>query len=112
MRVAAGERWAREPVPSTAAAAAALEPALQPGNDKPPTSTQGPARHQPQLGSASAVVGADRTPPSAAAEDAAYLGVLSLLRQGRTDDARSAARKYLADFPQGFRRVEMERVAR
>lgn len=45
-------------------------------------------------------------------EDAAYLRVLQLLRDGRDDEARSAARDYLRRFPDGFRREEMGRIAR
>ncbi len=44
-------------------------------------------------------------------EDEAYLDVLRLLRQGHDGDARAAAGRYLHDFPAGFRRAEMERVA-
>ncbi|MEA2749895.1 MAG: hypothetical protein QOI41_4038, partial [Myxococcales bacterium] len=44
-------------------------------------------------------------------EDAAYLDVLRLLREGNDTEARTAASRYLHDFPAGFRRTEMERVA-
>jgi hypothetical protein len=44
-------------------------------------------------------------------EDAAYLEVVRLIREGRDSDARTAASRYLRDFPAGFRRAEMERVA-
>jgi hypothetical protein len=44
-------------------------------------------------------------------EDAAYLEVVRLIRDGREGDARSAASRYLDDFPAGFRREEMGRVA-
>jgi len=33
------------------------------------------------------------------------------MRDGREGDARVAAGRYLDDFPAGFRRAEMERVA-
>ena len=46
-----------------------------------------------------------------AAEDAAYLQVIALLRAGKQDEARAAARSYLERFPNGFRRDEMIRVA-
>ena len=45
-------------------------------------------------------------------EDASYLEVLRLLREGRDADARAAASRYLNEFPTGFRRVEMDRVAK
>jgi hypothetical protein len=49
--------------------------------------------------------------PSAAKEDAAYLRMISLLRQGRDVEARAAARDYLKRFPNGFRREEMTQIA-
>lgn len=45
------------------------------------------------------------------AEDLAYLGVVSLLRQGRQSEAREQAKAYLLRFPSGFRRIEMLDVA-
>jgi hypothetical protein len=45
-------------------------------------------------------------------EDAAYLQLLALLREGRNDEARLAAATYLRKFPTGFRRPEVERIAR
>jgi hypothetical protein len=44
-------------------------------------------------------------------EDAAYLRVLTLLRERRNNEARLAAMGYLQAFPAGFRRLEMTRVA-
>ena len=49
--------------------------------------------------------------PSSSAEDAAYLEVLRLLREGHEAEGRVAARAYLRSFPTGFRRAEMQRVA-
>jgi outer membrane protein assembly factor BamD (BamD/ComL family) len=46
------------------------------------------------------------------AEDAAYLTILALQRAGRREEARAAARRYLAEYPKGYRRAEAERVAR
>ncbi len=45
-------------------------------------------------------------------EDVAYMNVISLLRAQRKAEAREAARRWLAAYPQGLRRPEMERVAR
>lgn len=45
------------------------------------------------------------------AEDAAYLGMLSLLRQQRYPEACAQAKRYLLDFPNGFRRIEVLNVA-
>ncbi|HET6332714.1 MAG TPA: hypothetical protein VFG30_05850 [Polyangiales bacterium] len=47
-----------------------------------------------------------------AGEDATYLRVLDLLRQQRAADARRLAELYLERFPRGFRRPELERIAR
>jgi hypothetical protein len=45
-------------------------------------------------------------------EDGAYLRVLRLLRSGREDEARAAAKDYLRRFPTGFRREEMQQLAK
>ncbi len=50
-------------------------------------------------------------PSNAAQEDEAYLHVIRLLRDGRQEDAKRAAREYLRRFPDGFRREEMGRIA-
>jgi len=44
-------------------------------------------------------------------EDAAYLNLLVLVREGHRDEARRAASAYLEAFPLGFRRIEVARVA-
>jgi hypothetical protein len=48
----------------------------------------------------------------AGAEDAAYLRLVAVARGGDRDRARSLARAYLAKFPRGFRRAEVEALAR
>jgi hypothetical protein len=48
---------------------------------------------------------------AAAAEDASYLRVLALLRESRLEEAKLAAAQYLRKFPNGFRRVELLRLA-
>ncbi len=89
---------------------------------EPPAPAPCPAASQLQVGTAafqagqyaravralrqySATCGSD-----AHAEDVAYLTLVSLLRAGRQQEARQAARSYLARFPHGFRRKEAERV--
>ena len=47
-----------------------------------------------------------------AGEDAAYLRVIELLRVGDSVQARDAAREYLQRYPDGFRRQELESLAR
>jgi len=48
----------------------------------------------------------------ARAEDAAYLRVVALQRAGAPEEARRSARAYLQLFPRGFRRTEIEPLAR
>lgn len=51
-------------------------------------------------------------PSDPRAEDAAYLRVLALERAGDVSARRAAARAYLRRYPSGFRRSEVERLAR
>jgi hypothetical protein len=46
------------------------------------------------------------------AEDAAYLHVIALQRSGDSGSVRGAAQEYLRRYPDGFRRAEMEALAR
>lgn len=50
-------------------------------------------------------------PAAGTDEDQSYLRVLDLVRQGKDDDARAAAKDYLTRFPNGFRRAEVTRIA-
>ena len=56
-------------------------------------------------------------PPPAAStdlagdEDAAYLRIVALVHEGRREEARSASQAYLRLYPNGFRRIEVERFA-
>lgn len=104
VRVEAGQSWAREQPRAAVQAPRGLH---QEEVNRP--SAQGAARAAPAPSASSA---RNDGAPSALAEDAAYLHVVALLREGRTAEARLAAQDYLRSFPEGFRRVEMERVAR
>jgi TolA-binding protein len=84
----------------------------------PPTAAAHPALRgvpRPALAASSASsTGESATIASDAAsreEDSLYLRAVWLLRMGRADEARSAAREYLRRFPSGFRRVEMADIA-
>jgi outer membrane protein assembly factor BamD (BamD/ComL family) len=44
-------------------------------------------------------------------EDAAYMAILALSRAGRRDDARAATKRYLADYPNGYRRAEVQALS-
>lgn len=46
------------------------------------------------------------------AEDDAYLQIVGLLRSGHEREARAMAAQYLLQFPTGFRRREVENIAR
>ncbi|MET0790540.1 MAG: FecR domain-containing protein [Polyangiaceae bacterium] len=107
----AGESWAAE---STTALDDALPSAqsLSPKPPEPPLLTPAaraaPARQKPALLPSAAV----QTPSASAdtAEDDAYLHIVDLLRNGHSAEAKVQARGYLARFPSGFRRPEVERV--
>ena len=47
-----------------------------------------------------------------AAEDAAYLRLVAVARTGDRDRTRALAKAYLAKFPRGFRRADVEALAR
>ena len=51
-------------------------------------------------------------PRDARAEDAAYLRVLALQRAGNSSAVKQAASEYLNRYPRGFRRAEVEPLAR
>ena len=53
-----------------------------------------------------------RFPRDSRAEDAAYLRVLALQRSGNTAATQQAAHEYLARYPQGFRRAEVDALTR
>jgi TolA-binding protein len=55
---------------------------------------------------------AARDPRGPRAEDADYLAVVSWMRAGRPERVRDAAARYLTRHPEGFRRREVEVVAR
>jgi hypothetical protein len=67
------------------------------------------ASHAPHL--QQRAISTAAAPQNTAEEDAAYLRVLALLREGRREEARLAAASYLGKFPKGFRRAEVERIA-
>ncbi len=113
----AGEHWQR-PAPAavtdpvTPAQDAPTSPRLDatPVPRKAHRSSEPPAAPRPAAvpaASASTRGQAD----SSAAEDAAYLKIVSLLREQRTAEARAQAKAYLLRFPNGFRRVEVLNVA-
>jgi anti-sigma factor RsiW len=108
LRLGAGTTWRPEPV--------------QPARALPPSAASGPEpRERPIPGSVAehksvhahqrAATHHEHPVQPMLDEDAAYLRVLALLREGRKDEARLAAADYLTRFPTAFRRPEIERIA-
>jgi FecR-like protein len=48
---------------------------------------------------------------AARAEDAAYVHIIELLAQAKSEEARAESKSYLLRFPSGFRRVEVLNIA-
>jgi hypothetical protein len=138
VHIAAGSSWsALVEAPSTSACAtvSAAEPAppIHPAAPPPfvasapktPTPSAAPDAASPEFQTAMAHLRAGDNATAAAAfaafvashpadartEDAAYLRVVALQRAGHHTAARTAASDYLARFPKGFRRREVEAVA-
>jgi hypothetical protein len=128
-QVRGGEVWQRaekEPTPQASAACSAADhwsPEATSGAAARLTSA--PAKHA-QTQSRGKAAGRDGwrvreaapgpsasvAPESGSEEDLAYLKLLALLGEGRGEEARLAAKEYLRRFPAGFRRIEVERLAR
>jgi len=137
--VAAGETWEPPKVSAEGPAPNAPDPGqATPVAAEPPAASLAAAKTPPPAGlpasapaprpriaappgapAASAASSTSSPGPSASAakpalppdEDAAYMRVVSLLRAGRRDEARAAARRYVVLFPSGLRRREMDVVA-
>ena len=130
MRVDAGGSWS-SPVTiatTTAATARMLTPAMSPVTSAAPRPTAalgiappvGPGKNGSALTPAAPMTSttSHSTASSAPAtgadaeQDALYLQIVALVREGRADEARLAAKDYLRRFPQGFRRAELEALVR
>lgn len=119
--VQAGSTW--QPPPPAASADLAAPPSPADGSDGRAGGASDPATfaHAGNPSAVHAVVaapGKSAASPSAIAasdedgEDAAYLNLVALAREGRNAEARIAAKSYLQKYPSGFRRVEVEALAR
>ncbi|MEY4579425.1 MAG: hypothetical protein RL701_4128 [Pseudomonadota bacterium] len=103
VRLAAGDVWRPEPE--------------QPLQQKEPAASNVDTPTTPRPGPGQRALANHRLPSGTGGqagtldEDASYLRVLSLLREGRDFEAQLAAVEYLKRFPSGFRRAEMGRVA-
>jgi hypothetical protein len=108
----AGQAWQRE---------AEAEQASEPKPVESARASTGPSAGEPSRtpvpkasSRASAVSAASQqatpTRPDSA-EDDAYLHIVDLLRTDQVDEARAQAAQYLTRFPNGFRRLEVRRIA-
>ena len=104
-RAAQEEPSGAPPAPSSASLSAASSAAIVPGHGTPSTSV-GAGIHVPHA-PAQPPVAPVTAASSSSGEDAAYLGVLSRIHQGRRD----AAKAYVVLYPNGLRRKEMDVVA-
>jgi len=105
-------------VEPSASEPARVDPSPPSATQRPATDAQ-PAKARPRP-SAPTVKGpserAKRAPSAVepernSAEDDAYLQIVYLLRSGHEPEARAKASQYLARFPLGFRRLEVEKIA-
>ena len=125
----AGDAWSPAPPPAAPSSASSHEPVRHPS-----ASATVPAPSPSAIGSdpsadfraaLSALESGDNAgaaslftaflgqhPGDSRTEDAAYLRVLALRRSGNSSATRQAALDYLARYPHGFRRVEVEALVR
>jgi anti-sigma factor ChrR (cupin superfamily) len=123
--LSAGQQWTRPSARPTKDQPLAKEKTTDPSLEEAPKRTRVHhhwlGTHQPGH-TRPARSDVDREPPSAgppsaasagpaSGEDAAYLHVVALLREGRDYEARLAAFRYLEQFPHGFRRSEIEAIS-
>lgn len=116
LRLSAGTVWRAEPAPAARALAPAAPASPPPAADVPDSAAAPPAnrtaaaprKHPNEHARPLATQPAEQSMPE---EDRTYLRVLALLRDGRRAEARLLAADYLRQFPNGFRRPEIERIA-
>jgi hypothetical protein len=106
--VRAGEVFKAAPVTPPMAASDAGGPAAPPlaavytaAPSPPPSAAIDPERKLPTKSMR----------PTPDMQDRAYLHILALVKEGRRAEARVAAQEYQRDYPNGFRRSEVERIA-
>jgi ferric-dicitrate binding protein FerR (iron transport regulator) len=101
----AGQVFERAPHAAAITAASAPVPPASPQAD--PSAHRAPSARLPTHTRIKA-----QPESSSTAEDRAYLEVLDLLRAGRQEEARAAARRYCRNYPHGLRLPELEQLAR
>ena len=112
--LAAGARWQRAAVPVAKARVPSPELAAQvtlaaPRRARMTREKVPSAPSAPSAVPSAPLIEADSD--TTGAEDTAYLSIVSALHQQRYAEARSQAKAYLLQFPNGFRRVEVLNVA-
>jgi hypothetical protein len=130
--LAAGDVWTRPPPPVAPSIPASSAPALPAPHHREEKPVVAAAPSKPTLDSAAGFRAAmtefngghyaeaarlfdafvTGNPGDSHAEDAAYLRVLALQHVGASGTTRQAARDYLLRYPEGFRRAEVEVLAR
>jgi hypothetical protein len=126
--IRAGEVWRPEENPAVSATAHATPNSAElaatdchehdaattrPGSRPKPRSVLARARLRPKGArlARDELAAASTAAESSTTEDAEYLRLIALSREGRDEEARISARMYLMNFPDGFRRLEAERLA-
>ncbi len=108
--ISSGESWERpEEAPLVPITPTLIQPLPAPSS-LPVALSRSRANH-PALRPEVSAAAMPAPPASAVREDAAYLEAIGLMRAGRNAEAKAAARDYLRNFPNGFRREEMGRIA-
>jgi hypothetical protein len=106
LRLSAGMSWRPRATTNVQTTATVVVPSATP--TIPKTMVHSNARMHRDARAASEVASSD---DHTAMEDAAYLQLLALVREGRDAEARLAAATYLRNFPNGFRSIEVQRIA-
>ena len=108
----AGQAWQSEAQAALASEPKPVEPAPASTGSSAAELSRTPipkASRRVSAVSAASEKGTPTRPDSA--EDDAYLHIVDLLRTHRVDEARAQAAQYLTRFPNGFRRLEVQRIA-
>ena len=108
----AGEQWRSDDRLTASASSSASREAPNASSantslQSPPGSAPGHARPQKPTATASTAPSSAGPISGRVTEDSAYLRVLDLLDRGRNEQAKLAADAYLAEYPHGFRRLEI-----
>jgi hypothetical protein len=109
--VRAGEVFKAEPIATTVTAIDAGRLGAPPTAAVDVGRPEAPASLPPSLNAAHKPPNNKSARPTPDQQDRAYLHILALVKEGRTAEARVAAQLYQREYPNGFRRSEVERIA-